>query len=209
MVSESMSLHWRTATEEELVPSSCRVMKASHTVLGAPPEVFPGMEQRGGAGGGGTENPGLQDRDSPDERGDSPASSGPPPGKLSRLEVNGSPANHRSRQNGTPLRPLGVEPSRKHSWPGGCGLLTPAADSCAERATRCLGFHAPSLFHWFPLQPAEPLPAWINTGCSSAVPPWARSSARFAARRLALHKAEQAVFGFKFTLSHCFVTFPR
>ncbi|XP_018546080.1 DNA-binding protein SATB2 [Lates calcarifer] len=65
------------------------------------------MEQRGGAGGGGTENPGLQDHDSPDERGDSPASSGLPPGKLSRLEVNGSPANHRSRQNGTPLRPLG------------------------------------------------------------------------------------------------------
>ncbi|XP_035006335.1 DNA-binding protein SATB2 [Hippoglossus stenolepis] len=61
------------------------------------------MEQRGG----GTENPVLQDRASPEERGESPASSGPPPCKLSRLEVNGSPANPQSRQNGTPLRPLG------------------------------------------------------------------------------------------------------
>lgn len=66
-----------------------------------------------------------------------------------------------------------MEPSRKRSWPGGCGLPTPAADSCAERATRCWGFHAPSLLHWFPLQPAEPSLGGINTGCSSSVPPWA------------------------------------
>ncbi|TKS66482.1 DNA-binding protein SATB2 [Collichthys lucidus] len=60
------------------------------------------MEQRRG-----TESPGRRDSVSPDERGDSPASSGPPPCKLNRLEVNGSPAAPRIRQNGTPLRPLG------------------------------------------------------------------------------------------------------
>ncbi|XP_041822286.1 DNA-binding protein SATB2-like [Chelmon rostratus] len=64
------------------------------------------MEQGGGAGGG-TESPGLRDSVSPEERGESPASSGPPPSKLSRLEVNGSPAAPRIRQNGTQLRPLG------------------------------------------------------------------------------------------------------
>uniref|UniRef100_A0A3Q1GDH8 CMP domain-containing protein n=1 Tax=Acanthochromis polyacanthus TaxID=80966 RepID=A0A3Q1GDH8_9TELE len=67
------------------------------------------MEQRGGSGGG-TESPDPRDSSSPEERGDngaSPASSGPPQCKLSRLEVNGSPANPRIRHNGTPLRPLG------------------------------------------------------------------------------------------------------
>ncbi|XP_042368781.1 DNA-binding protein SATB2-like [Plectropomus leopardus] len=64
------------------------------------------MEQRGGAGGG-TESPSLQDSASPEERGESPSSSGPPPCKSSRLEINGSPAAPRTRQNGTPLRPLG------------------------------------------------------------------------------------------------------
>ncbi|KAM4559836.1 DNA-binding protein SATB2-like isoform 4-T4 [Odontesthes bonariensis] len=67
------------------------------------------MEQRGGAGGG-TESPRLQDSASPEdrgERGESPASSGPLHCKMSRLEVNGSPANSQTRQNGTPLRPLG------------------------------------------------------------------------------------------------------
>ncbi|XP_072249470.1 DNA-binding protein SATB2-like isoform X2 [Leuresthes tenuis] len=67
------------------------------------------MEQRGGAGGG-TESPSLQDSASPEdrgERGESPASSGPLHCKMSRLEVNGSPANSQTRQNGTPLRPLG------------------------------------------------------------------------------------------------------
>ncbi|XP_075950599.1 DNA-binding protein SATB2-like [Anarhichas minor] len=54
------------------------------------------MEQRGG-----TESPGLRDSASPEERGESP------PCKSSRLEVNGSPAAPRIRQNGTPLRPLG------------------------------------------------------------------------------------------------------
>ncbi|XP_054864135.1 DNA-binding protein SATB2 isoform X1 [Amphiprion ocellaris] len=67
------------------------------------------MEQRGGSGGG-SESPGPRDGSSPEESGDngaSPASSGPPQCKLSRLEVNGSPANPRIRHNGTPLRPLG------------------------------------------------------------------------------------------------------
>ncbi|XP_051284018.1 DNA-binding protein SATB2 isoform X2 [Dicentrarchus labrax] len=64
------------------------------------------MEQLGGAGGG-TESPSLRDSTSPEERGESPASSGPPPCKSSRVEVNGSPAAPRTRQNGTPLRPLG------------------------------------------------------------------------------------------------------
>ncbi|XP_019127430.2 DNA-binding protein SATB2 [Larimichthys crocea] len=65
------------------------------------------MEQRGGGAGRGTESPSRRDSVSPDERGESPASSGPPPCKLNRLEVNGSPAAPRIRQNGAPLRPLG------------------------------------------------------------------------------------------------------
>uniref|UniRef100_A0A3B4TK22 DNA-binding protein SATB n=1 Tax=Seriola dumerili TaxID=41447 RepID=A0A3B4TK22_SERDU len=64
------------------------------------------MEQRGGAGGG-AENPGLRDSASPEERGESPTSSCPPPCKLSRVDINGSPANPQTRQNGTQLRPLG------------------------------------------------------------------------------------------------------
>ncbi|XP_034007514.1 DNA-binding protein SATB2-like [Trematomus bernacchii] len=60
------------------------------------------IDQRGGA-----ESPGLRDSVSPEERGDSPASSGPPPCKLSRPEVNGSPAAPKNRQNGNQLRPLG------------------------------------------------------------------------------------------------------
>jgi len=71
-------------------------------VLGA----FRGMEQRGGAGGG-TESPGLRDSASPEERGESPASGGPPPCKSSRLEVNGGPATPWIRPNGTQLRALG------------------------------------------------------------------------------------------------------
>lgn len=87
---------------------------ASHAVLGARPAVFRGMEQQqqqhggggagGGGGGGGTESPGRRDSVSPDVRGESP---GPPPCKSARLEVNGSPAAQRNRQNGTPQRPLG------------------------------------------------------------------------------------------------------
>ncbi|KAF7214751.1 DNA-binding protein SATB2 isoform X4 [Nothobranchius furzeri] len=75
-------------------------------MLAAPPDVCRGMEQ----GGGGTESPRLQDSPSPEERGakgESPASCGPPQCKVSRVEVNGSPANPTVRQNGTtPLRPL-------------------------------------------------------------------------------------------------------
>lgn len=56
-------------------------------MLGALPGVFKvgGMEQRRGAGGGR----------------ESPASSGPPPCKLTHAEVNGSPAALRTRQNST------------------------------------------------------------------------------------------------------------
>ncbi|XP_058478317.1 DNA-binding protein SATB2-like isoform X1 [Solea solea] len=69
------------------------------------------MDQRGGAGGG-TENPVLQVSVSPErqERQDQSPISGsgpPPPCKLSRAEVNGSPANPQSRQNGTPLTTMG------------------------------------------------------------------------------------------------------
>lgn len=82
---------------------------ASQAVLAGPPGVCKGMEQRGNAGGE-AESPGRQDSASPEERGEkgeSPTSSGPSQCKLSRLEVNGSPTNPRSRQNCTPLRPLG------------------------------------------------------------------------------------------------------
>ncbi|XP_036838334.1 DNA-binding protein SATB2-like isoform X2 [Oncorhynchus mykiss] len=54
---------------------------------------------------GGTESPCL--RDSPEQRGDSPDTCAPPPGKMSRLEGNGSPTGPHTRLNGTPLRPLG------------------------------------------------------------------------------------------------------
>lgn len=94
--------------------------------------------------------------------------------------------------------------------PGGCGPSAPAADSCAGRATRCRGFHAPSLLHWFPLQPAEPLLGWINTGCSSTVLPRALySSAVFTACRLVprLPHTNTSGFTFEFTLRHHFVTF--
>ncbi|XP_019960121.1 DNA-binding protein SATB2 isoform X3 [Paralichthys olivaceus] len=47
-------------------------------------------------------------QDSPERRGGSPDLSGlPPPGKKSRLELNGSPTGPRIRHNGAPLRPLG------------------------------------------------------------------------------------------------------
>ncbi|XP_030265292.1 DNA-binding protein SATB2-like [Sparus aurata] len=60
------------------------------------------MELCRGAGGG-RESPSLWDSASPEKVGESPASSGPPPCKLSRVEVNGSPAALRTRQNGTQL----------------------------------------------------------------------------------------------------------
>ena len=65
-------------------------------------EFSGGMEQRRGAGGG-IESPSLWDSASPEKRGDSSASSGPMPCKLSRLEVNSSPAALRTRQNGAQL----------------------------------------------------------------------------------------------------------
>uniref|UniRef100_A0A3Q4I6S0 DNA-binding protein SATB n=1 Tax=Neolamprologus brichardi TaxID=32507 RepID=A0A3Q4I6S0_NEOBR len=67
------------------------------------------MEQRGNAGGE-AESPSRQDSASPEEmgeKGESPTSSGGLQCKLSRMEVNGSPTNPRTRQNCTPLRPLG------------------------------------------------------------------------------------------------------
>ncbi|KAM3585244.1 uncharacterized protein V6R79_011717 [Siganus canaliculatus] len=64
------------------------------------------MEQHGGTVAG-MESPTLRDSVSPEERGESPASSGPLSCKLTRVEVNGSPTTPRARLNGTPLRPLG------------------------------------------------------------------------------------------------------
>ncbi|XP_027035432.1 DNA-binding protein SATB2 isoform X2 [Tachysurus fulvidraco] len=55
---------------------------------------------------GGGESP--RPRESPERRtATSPDLSGPPPGKISRLELNGSPTGPRSRHNGAPQRPLG------------------------------------------------------------------------------------------------------
>ncbi|XP_007227823.1 DNA-binding protein SATB2 isoform X4 [Astyanax mexicanus] len=54
-----------------------------------------------------SESPRL--RDSPERRpSSSPDLSGPPPGKMSRLELNGSPTGPRIRHNGAPHRPLGA-----------------------------------------------------------------------------------------------------
>ncbi|XP_026882068.1 DNA-binding protein SATB2 [Electrophorus electricus] len=56
---------------------------------------------------GGGESPRL--RDSPEcHAATSPDLTGPPAGKMSRLELNGSPTGHRSRHNGAPQRPLGA-----------------------------------------------------------------------------------------------------
>uniref|UniRef100_A0A8C9TZ26 DNA-binding protein SATB n=1 Tax=Scleropages formosus TaxID=113540 RepID=A0A8C9TZ26_SCLFO len=46
-------------------------------------------------------------RTSPERRPSSPDLSGAPPGKMSRLELNGSPTGQRIPHNGAPLRPLG------------------------------------------------------------------------------------------------------
>ncbi|XP_076857771.1 LOW QUALITY PROTEIN: DNA-binding protein SATB2 [Brachyhypopomus gauderio] len=55
---------------------------------------------------GGGEGPHL--RDSPERHtATSPDLSGPPPGKMTRLELNGSPTGPRGRHNGAPPRPLG------------------------------------------------------------------------------------------------------
>ncbi|KAM6986778.1 DNA-binding protein SATB2 isoform 1-T1 [Aplochiton taeniatus] len=53
----------------------------------------------------GGESPRRQD--SPERRGGSPELACPPPAKMGRLELNGSPTGPRIRHNGAPLRPLG------------------------------------------------------------------------------------------------------
>ncbi|CAB1433517.1 unnamed protein product [Pleuronectes platessa] len=81
----------------------------------------------------------------------------------------------RLKQNPQPLELPG-----KHSWPRGCGLLTPAADSCAQGATRCLGFHAASLLHWFSRR------SLLNhywVGLTPAVPPGATTGPRLSTLR--------------------------
>lgn len=76
-----------------LIPSD------SFSLAGAPLGVWRRME-RGG------ESPVAQG--SPERMGGSPELSGlPPPGKKSRLELNGSPTGPRTRHNGAPPRPLG------------------------------------------------------------------------------------------------------
>uniref|UniRef100_A0A4W5MDL7 Uncharacterized protein n=1 Tax=Hucho hucho TaxID=62062 RepID=A0A4W5MDL7_9TELE len=87
---------------QSFLPNQARYrhhVNSPYALLGVPPGGWRGMER------GGTESPCL--RDSPEQRGDSPDTCGPPPGKMSRLEVNGSPTGPRTRLNGTPLRPLG------------------------------------------------------------------------------------------------------
>lgn len=64
------------------------------------------------------------------------------------------------------IRPCDLSVSRRSRRGGTAGRGLPAP--AAERATRCRGFHAPSLLHRFPLQPAEPLP---NRGLAPAAPP--------------------------------------
>eukprot|EP00063_Salmo_salar_P054173 XP_014029008.1 PREDICTED: DNA-binding protein SATB2-like isoform X5 [Salmo salar] len=57
---------------------------------------------------GGGESPRMQDSPERERRGGSPDLSGPPPGKMGRLELNGSPTGPRLlRHNGHPHRPLG------------------------------------------------------------------------------------------------------
>lgn len=71
-----------------------------YSLAGVPPAVWRGMERGGG------ESPRL--RESPERRSaTSPDLSGPPPGKISRLELNGSPTGQRGRHNGAPQRALG------------------------------------------------------------------------------------------------------
>lgn len=71
-----------------------------YSLAGVPPAVWRGMERGGG------ESPRL--RESPERRNAaSPDLSAPPPGKISRLELNGSPTGPRNRHNGAPQRTLG------------------------------------------------------------------------------------------------------
>lgn len=80
----------------------------SFALAGAPLAVWRRMER-----GGGSPVP----RDSPEIRGDSPDLGNlPPPGKKSRLEINGSPTGPRIRHNGAPSRPQGgkVQKRSKH-----------------------------------------------------------------------------------------------
>ncbi|XP_019910569.1 DNA-binding protein SATB2 isoform X7 [Esox lucius] len=79
-------------------------LRGPYPLAVAPPGGWRGMERGGG------ESPRMQD--SPEwereRRGGSPDLSGPPPVKLGRLELNGSPTGPRLlRHNGNPHRPLG------------------------------------------------------------------------------------------------------
>lgn len=115
-----------------------------YSLAGVPPTVWRGMERGGG------ESP--RPRESPERRtATSPDLSGPPPGKISRLEMNGSPTGPRSRHNGAPQRALGgmtpktakvkfhifprvpLSPSKKHAsrWTG-CAKLPLVTNVCSE-----------------------------------------------------------------------------
>lgn len=115
----------------------------SHTVLCAPPGVCMRMEQRDA--GPRTESPRLRDSASPEERGEEGASGGPPPSKMSRSEVNGSPATPQTRHILTPLSPLG---GRKHSDFGYYVVFLSAGSPRNQPA----GCHQP---WWRSVQPAE------------------------------------------------------
>ncbi|KAK6315354.1 hypothetical protein J4Q44_G00148830 [Coregonus suidteri] len=68
----------------------------------APPGGWRGMERSGG------ESPRMQDSPEREQWRGSPDLSGPPPGKIGRLELNGSPTGPRLlRHNGNPHGPLG------------------------------------------------------------------------------------------------------
>lgn len=89
----------------------------SFVLAGAPLGVWRRMER-----GGGSPVP----QDSPEIRGDSPdLGSLPPPGKKSRLEINGSPTGPRIRHNGAPSRPQGgkVQKRPKHELSSTAKLL--------------------------------------------------------------------------------------
>ncbi|KAG9348690.1 hypothetical protein JZ751_029007 [Albula glossodonta] len=99
--SNETCLHSLQMLVQNDVPRRCLLIReiSPYPLVGAPPGGWRGMER-------GSESP--RRRDSPERRGGSPDLSGPPPGKVGRLELNGSPTGPRVRHNGGPLRPLGA-----------------------------------------------------------------------------------------------------